>query len=248
MRLSRATVLSALLPVLAAACGFLIVRELVRSAPPTTRRPLGVESSGVESPAIESTMLRPDRRAATPAELFLDSPLTEEEREAIRAVREKRAEIRTALLEQSDRLLVVASSARASDDDLRQAIDEYIEARDGLDRRLRQIDEELVDRVSPRTRAKLLAMGTLESGPGSSAGFDAAQTSGLPGDARISWMRGAGMPAMGAGGIPGRELGAISPTGAPPVERLRGTSSPTAGRSVTASGPSDGQASGRDGS
>jgi hypothetical protein len=67
---------------------------------------------------------------------------------------------------ESLRLYRVAVDPDSDDAALDRAVKGFLAAKDRFQRRFREIDDELVKRISPRTRAKMLTTGTLENGLG----------------------------------------------------------------------------------
>jgi hypothetical protein len=88
------------------------------------------------------------------------------EQKAIDAAIEAKFPAREELQAESLQLYCVAVDPDADDAALDRAVKGFLEAKDRFQRRFREIDEVLVKRISPRTRAKMLTTGTLENGLG----------------------------------------------------------------------------------
>jgi hypothetical protein len=88
------------------------------------------------------------------------------EQKAIDAAVEGKFAAREQLQKQSLWLYQVAVDLESSDEALDRAIKDYLEAKDRFQRRIRKIDDDLVKRVSLRTRAKIITTGALDNGLG----------------------------------------------------------------------------------
>jgi hypothetical protein len=121
--------------------------------------------------------------------------ISEAEKKAIDEAVASKFAAREQLQSQSLRLFQVAIDLRATDDELGHAVEAYAVAKDRFQLRIREIDEELVKRISVRTRAKIITTGTLDNGLGFMAG---SRSMPMPGMQEIPAMQAmAGMQAMG---------------------------------------------------
>jgi hypothetical protein len=92
--------------------------------------------------------------------------IPEAEQKAIDAAIEKKFAAREPLQKQSLLLYQVAVEPQSTDDELDRAVNDYLAMKDRFQRRIREIDEELVKRISARTRAKIMTTGALDNGLG----------------------------------------------------------------------------------
>jgi hypothetical protein len=92
--------------------------------------------------------------------------IPETEQKAIDAAIEKKFAAREQLQNGSLLLYKVAVEPQSTDDQLDRAVNDYLAMKDRFQRRIREIDEELVKRISARTRAKIMTTGTLDNGLG----------------------------------------------------------------------------------
>jgi hypothetical protein len=92
--------------------------------------------------------------------------IPEAEQEAIDAAVEKKFAAREPLQKQSLLLYQVAVEPQSTDEELDLAVNNYLAVKDRFQRRIIAIDEELVKRISARTRAKIMTTGTLDNGLG----------------------------------------------------------------------------------
>jgi hypothetical protein len=90
----------------------------------------------------------------------------EAEQKAIDAAIEKKFAAREQLQKQSLLLYQVAVEPQSTEDVLNRAVNDYLAVKDAFQRRIREIDDELVKRISARTRAKIMTTGTLDNGLG----------------------------------------------------------------------------------
>jgi hypothetical protein len=88
------------------------------------------------------------------------------EQKAIDAAIEAKFAARQELQNQSLLLYRVAVDLESSEEQLDRAVKDFLAAKDRFQRRFREIDDELVKRISLRTRAKMLTTGTLDNGLG----------------------------------------------------------------------------------
>jgi hypothetical protein len=89
-----------------------------------------------------------------------------DEQKAIDAAIEEKFAARQQLERASLLLYQVAVELESTEDELKRALNDFLTARDRFQRRIREIDDALVQRVSTRTRAKITTTGHLDNGLG----------------------------------------------------------------------------------